>query len=239
GDIERTNLFKDAPPSVPLVINIDHHVTNTRFGHINWVEESASATGELIYYLIERLGLRITPDIATCLYTTLLTETGNFNYSNTSSKVLRIAADLVEAGADPWKIAMSLGENSPERLRLLGELLINIEKSRDGKIAWFTITNALFERTKTSAEDTENLINYPRSLVGVEVALLFREVSPDSYKVSLRSKGHVNVAEIATKFAGGGHKNAAGCLVKGRLDIVKDLVIGAIESVTSSGICKD
>lgn len=239
GDIERTNLFKDAPPSVPLVINIDHHLTNKKFGHINWVEESAAATGELIYYLIERLGLRITPDIAICLYTTLLTETGNFNYSNTSSKVLRIAADLVEAGADPWKIAVSLGENSPERLRLLGELLINIEKSRDGKIAWFTITNELFERTKTSAEDTENLVNYPRSLLGVEVALLFREVSPDSFKISLRSNGVVNVAEIATKFAGGGHKYAAGCLVKGRLDAVKDLVIGAVESVTSSGICKD
>lgn len=239
GDLERTSLFNDGPPSIPIVINIDHHLTNRKFGHINWVDEDAAATGELIYYLLDSLGLNITPDIAVCLYTTLLTETGNFSYSNTSSKVLQIAADLINKGADPWKIAGALGENSPERLRLLGELLIKMERSRDGKIAWFTITNELYESTKTSAEDTENLINYPRSLSGVEVALLFREVSPDSYKVSLRSKGSINVAEIASKFKGGGHRNAAGCLVKGQLNAVREMVIQEIELAVNPHHNKD
>jgi phosphoesterase RecJ-like protein len=188
----------------------------------------------MVYELIRAWGLPISREIALCLYTTLLTETGSFRYSNTKPATLRMAADLLECGVDPAQVSQALYDrNSPGRLKLLGELLSGMERHASGKIAWVTVTQAIFRATGTTAEDTDEMVNYPRSLKGVEVAVLFREVTPTQYKVSLRSQGRVNVANVAEQFGGGGHRNAAGCTVQGDLAGVKSRVIGLVAEATA------
>lgn len=245
GDLGRTGFCNGRRPPVKLLINIDHHMTNKNFGDINWIEEKACATAELIYDLICVLPVTMTPDIALCLYTSILSETGSFRYSNTTPRALRIAAELIEEGVDPWMVARKLYEcNSLARLRLLGELLLGIHKTPDGRVAWIVVTQELYRKTETSAEDTEDAVAYPRSLEGVEVALLFREIGQNSFKISLRSRGRVNVAEIAARFGGGGHAYAAGCTVSGSLEGVQKTVVDAVEegirhAISGSGLERD
>jgi len=234
GDLERTGLFTQAPPPVKAVVNIDHHMTNREFGTVNWIVPDATASGQMVYELIQAWGVPLSRDIAVCLYTTLLTETGCFRYSNTTPGTFRIAADLLECGVDSAKVARALYErSSPGRLQLLGEVLRGLGRHPNGKIAWVTVTQALFRATGTSPEDTEDMVNYPRSLNGVEVAVLFRELSSTQYKISLRSQGRVNVAAIAEGFGGGGHRNAAGCVAQGDLESVRARVLSAVEAATA------
>jgi phosphoesterase RecJ-like protein len=229
GDIERTGFFDGrTPPDFP-VINIDHHVTNKNFGTVNWVDPDAAATAELIHDLDRAMGIELTPEISICLYTAILSETGFFAYSNTSPKVLKIAADLIERGVDPWMVAQKVRENSIGRLHLLGGLLLRLEQTQDGKIAWISVTQEDFKKTGTTAEDTEEFVGYPRTLKGVEVAILFREVDPNTCKVSFRSRDRVDVAALAQQFGGGGHKKAAGCTVKGSLKEVQTRVVQAVK----------
>lgn len=230
GDLARTGLFDPLRMPARRVVNIDHHVSNQKFGHINWVRVDAASTGEMIYELIKALGRPITPEIALCLYTTLVTETGSFRYSNTTARTFEISAELVKLGIEPWKVAQQLFErNTRGQLQLLTELLKGMEFSKDGRTAWMVVSQDLFKMTGTSVEDIENFINYPRSVEGVEVALLFRQLPQDGYKVSLRSKGRVDVAKLAEQFGGGGHPNAAGCVVKGSLEQVKARVLSSVE----------
>ena len=234
GDLGRTGLFVDAPPQVGLVVNIDHHLTNRRFGGINWIVPDATASGQMVYELIRMWGVPISRDIALCLYVTLLTETGSFRYSNTKPQTLRVAADLLETGVDGAKVAQALYDrNSPGRLKLLADVLHGLGRHANGKIAWVTVTHHLFKATGTSPEDTEDMVNYPRSLKGVEVAVLFRELTPTQYKISLRSQGRVNVAAVAEQFGGGGHRNAAGCVVHGELASVQGRVVGELEKAVA------
>ncbi len=229
GDAERTGLFEFGRPPVASIINVDHHITNKRFGDINWVEERASATGEMIYDLLNDMQIPITPQIATALYTTLITETGSFHYSNTTPKVLRISADLIERGADSVKIARAVFETTTAgRLRLLSEVLGTLSLSQDGKLAWVHIPLEAFARSGTTPEDTENFVNYPRSIAGVEAAALFRQAGPASYKISFRGQGKVDVSQVALEFGGGGHKNAAGCSLEGTLAEVQGKVLGRL-----------
>ena len=228
GDLERTGLFETQPPPSPI-INIDHHVTNKQFGQINWVDPEATATGELIYELVGALGLELSSEVALCLYTAIVSETGFFAYSNTRPKTFRLAASLLERGVDPWAVAQRLRENTPERLKLLAELLQGLERSKDGRLAWLTVTQELLEKTQTGAEDTEEMISFPRSLREVEVAILFREVDPHTFKISLRSKNEVDVAKLAEQFGGGGHKKAAGCTMNGTLAEVKRRLLAAVQ----------
>ncbi len=217
-----------------IIANIDHHITNRQFGQVNWVDPNAAATAELIYDLIQTLRRPITPPVALCLYTALASETGFFAYSNTSPRVFRIAADLVEGGVDPWRVAQRLRENTPERLRLMGEVLAGMARSEDGRIAWVSVTQAMFARTGTTAEDTEDFVNLPRSLPGVEVAVLFREVDAATCKVSFRARHEVDVAAIASGFSGGGHKKAAGCTVKGDLAAAQRVVLAAVAAAVAA-----
>lgn len=208
------------------VVNIDHHPDNARYGTVNWVEVGASATGEMVYDLIEAVGLKITPEVATNLFTAIHTDTGSFRYANTTVKALRIAAELVARGADPAGVATQLYETRrPGSLTLLGRLLQQVEVSPDGLVAWLALPRASAPETFLQAED---LVNYPRSIGSVKVAVLFKEVAERQVKVSLRGKGEVAVNAIAARFGGGGHANAAGCTVEGALEEVTAKVLSAV-----------
>lgn len=230
GDLNRTGYFSGERPSVGTMINIDHHVTNHGFGNINWIESDASATGEMVFDLLKAMNISMTPEIATALYTAIMSETGSYHYSNTTSKVFRMAADLLEHGADAVEIARHLYESqSAGKLRLMGEVFSGLSLDSGGKIAWAVVTLPMMERTGTLPEDTESFVNYHRYIDGVEVAILFRQVSPQSYKVSFRSGGDLDVSRIAGRFGGGGHMYASGCLMDGELVAIQKQVLSIVE----------
>jgi phosphoesterase RecJ-like protein len=225
----RTGLFDGKYPASTL-INIDHHITNPREWGITWLEPAATATGEMIYRLVRELGVAVDRDIALCLYTSIFTDTGSFRYSNTTPESMRIAASLIELGADPWLVTENVYESfAYPRLLLLGRVLSAMERSSDGRAAWVVVTDELFKATGTTAADTDNFVNFVRSAKGVEVAVLFRQTASAQYKISMRSKGRVDLTGMAQTFGGGGHKNAAGGMIDGTLDQVKEKVIAEVE----------
>ena len=234
ADPPRTGLFNGNYPA-DTRINIDHHITNPAEWPMTWLDSSASATGEMVYDLIQRLGVPMDHEIALCLYTAIFTDTGSFRYSNTTPKSMRIAAELIEAGADPWLVTENVYESfAYRRIKLLGNVLADMERSEDGRIAWVVVTEELFRRFGASSEDTDNFINFVRSTKGVEVAILFRQTAAAQYKISLRSKGRVDLSGLAQSLGGGGHKNAAGSTVDGTLDAVKKRVIGAVNDAVEA-----
>jgi phosphoesterase RecJ-like protein len=238
SDPPRTGLFDDAIPADAL-INIDHHVTNPAVWPLTWLDPAASATGEMIYRLIRLMDAPIDRDIALCLYTAIFTDTGSFRYSNTSPDSMKIAAALLEAGADPWLVTENVYESfSYPRIKLLGSVLDSMERSADGRIAWVVVTDELYRRTGTSAEDTDNFVNFVRSVKGVEVAVLFRQTAEAQYKISLRSKGRVDLSDLAKSFGGGGHKNAAGGVLAGPLAEVRAKVISEVEKAIRAQLGK-
>jgi len=207
------------------VVNIDHHPDNGCYGDVNWIDVSASATGEMVYELLAALGCALTPAIATNLFTAIHTDTGSFRYSNVTERTFRIAAELVRAGAQPAHVSERLYERrTPGTLGWLGEALRRVEVSGDGKLAWLALpTGSLPDHFV----DSEELVNYPRSIASVRVACLLRE-RDGAVKVSLRGKGDVDVQQIAAGFGGGGHPNAAGCTVSGGLGDVARRVLAAV-----------
>ncbi len=225
---ERTEgLLEQARGAGALVVNIDHHHDNRRYGDLNWVDPAAAATGEMVYRLLGALGAPITPAIATALFTAIHMDTGSFRYSNVTPTTFAIAGALVAAGAEPAFIAGRLYEGrSAEGLRLLGETLASVQISSDGRVAWLALPAGTVPEAFVDAED---LVNYPRSVASVRVACLLRE-RDGAVKVSLRAKGDIDVSRIAATFGGGGHPNAAGCSVPGTLDAVTPKVMAAIEA---------
>jgi bifunctional oligoribonuclease and PAP phosphatase NrnA len=209
-----------------ILVNIDHHPHSERFGEIHYVDEGASATGALIYRLLHAGNVPISADIAFCIYTAVLSDTGSFRYSNADPEAFRIAAEMVQLGVIPWQVATGLYENQgEERLRLLAQVLATLEVSPCRRLAAVSVTAAMLAETGTSAEHTDGFINYPRSIRGVEVAILFRQVEKKSYKVGFRSKGLVDVGALARELGGGGHHNAAGVLINGDLQQVRASVM--------------
>ncbi len=230
GGLDRTGLHLPEQGGGKMVI-VDHHLSSegTRHGG-HWIDAGASATGEMIYALIRELAVPLDKTIAVNLYASITTDTGTFRYSNTTPHILRVAADLIEQGADPWDNALRLYESHPEgRIRLLTAALGTLERGLGGRVAWVTLTSRMFAETGTAAGDTEGIVNYPRSIEGVEVALLFRQVGEKEWKLSFRSKGRVNVASLAETFGGGGHHNAAGCQVSGTLEEVTQRVLDELK----------
>jgi phosphoesterase RecJ-like protein len=200
-----------------FLINIDHHASSRPFANINWIDPTAVATAELIFRLAQAAQVKITPEIATCLYTAVLTDTGAFCYAPTNACTFELAKFLVEHGADPGKIAQSVYFSSPmSKMCLLGAALSRLE--RDGAITWMSVTRQDMERFGALDEDCEGLVNYALGISGVEVAIFFREVAQERIRVSIRSKGAVNVAEIAQKFGGGGHECAGGFSTEGPVE---------------------
>jgi phosphoesterase RecJ-like protein len=209
------------------IVNIDHHASGHNWGHVNWLDRSAVSVGELVYRLIKAAGAKVTPQMATCIYTTLLTDTGGFCYGALRSATFALAQELVEAGANPISIAQDVYFSTPtSKLHLLGKALSNL-KSEDG-VAWLWVTHKDIERTMATEEDCEGIANYALSVADVEAAAFFRELSEGRVRVSLRSKGKVNVAEIAERMGGGGHENASGCSVDGPLERAQDEVLAAL-----------
>lgn len=200
-------------------INIDHHLTNEYFADISLIDKNACSTGYLIYHVIKALPVEIDKEIADNIYTTIIVDTGSFRYSNATKEAFNAAGELVSLGVSPWDISNRVYENQPlGRVKLLSRVLETLKVSNSGKVASLVVTKEMMDSTGTSHAETDGFVNYARSVEGVEVAFLVREINENEYKISYRSKGLVNVASAARLFGGGGHRNAAGCLIKGSLD---------------------
>jgi bifunctional oligoribonuclease and PAP phosphatase NrnA len=220
----------DRPGLVDLekqfVVNIDHHSTTELFGTINWIDSTASAVGEMIYNLCKATGVRVTKEIAECVYTALLTDTGSFHYSNTTERTFKIASELVRTGVKPAKTAEAIfGSYQWPKIELLSQVLATAKRDDSGRVAWMWQTLAMQEQTLASDEDSDGFVNYPLAVGEVSATALFKECAPGVYRTSLRSKGDVNVAKIAEQFGGGGHRNAAGCTLTGACEEIEKRVV--------------
>ncbi|HVN25720.1 MAG TPA: bifunctional oligoribonuclease/PAP phosphatase NrnA [Syntrophorhabdales bacterium] len=210
------------------IINIDHHDTNEAFGYLNIIDERASSTAEIIYAIIKALDVKIDHDIAMNIYTAILTDTGSFRYNSTNSKAFLICEEMTHLGVLPSYVAEKVYESHPkERFLLLCAALTTLETYRDNRIAFVQITDDMFRKTGGSREHTEGFVEFLKEMRGVEVALVARQIGTDRYKISMRSKGKIDVASAARHFGGGGHKNAAGCVLEGSIDQVKKLLVEA------------
>jgi bifunctional oligoribonuclease and PAP phosphatase NrnA len=209
------------------LINIDHHATARPFANVNWIDPNACATAEMIFRLAREAGVKISPEIATCLYTAVLTDTGSFCFHGTSEQTFALAQELVRSGADPVRIARDVYFSTHiSKMRLLGAALTNLH--RDGSLAWMHVDRAAMEDCQANEEDCEGLVNYALAIQGIEVALFFREQSDGRFRVSLRSKGQVNVALVAEALGGGGHSCASGCGVEGPLSAAVEKLIAQL-----------
>jgi len=207
-----------------FLISIDHHLSGRPFAHVNWIDPQAVATAEMVFRLTKEAGIRISPEIATCLYTALLTDTGSFMFEGTNADTFTLARELAQAGADPARCARNVYfAHSTAKMRLLGAALSNLH--REGHLAWIWVTREQMEHAGAKEEDCEGLVNYSLSIQDVEVAVFFRELPDGRFRVSLRSKGQLNVAAVAERFGGGGHKCASGCSLDGPLSIAVARVI--------------
>jgi phosphoesterase RecJ-like protein len=209
------------------IVNIDHHATGSEWAQLNWIDREAVSVGELVYRLVMASGSALTPDMATCLYTTLLTDTGGFIYGAMRASTFGLAKELVEAGADPIRVARNIYFSTPaSKLMLLGAALNNFHL--EGRLAWLWITQKDMVRTCAAEEDCEGIVNYALSVAGIEAAVFLRELPERQIRVSLRSKGRIDVAAIAEKLGGGGHENASGCTLEGPLVRALDQILAIL-----------
>jgi phosphoesterase RecJ-like protein len=226
SDVERPGL---AGLDKQLVVNIDHHATTSLFGQINWIDATASACGEMIYNLCKAIGVRPTCEIAECVYTALLTDTGSFHYSNTSERTFKVASELVRAGVKPAKISQAVFSNYPwSKLNLLSRVLSTAQQDPSGRVASMHQTMEMQAESNASEEDSDGFVNYPMSCGDIEAVAFLKETAPGVYRTSLRSKGEVNVARVAERFGGGGHRNAAGCTITGDLREAEQVLTGML-----------
>jgi len=231
GDRRRLGKEFNKLEKIGRLINIDHHVSNTEFGDINLIDPLSSSACEMTYDLLREIPVKISPAVAENLYTGILTDTGSFHYSNTTAKTFAVAGACVLAGVDPWRVAERVYEAQPlARLRLLPLVLETLEIEEDGRVSSVVITQKMLAQAGATPALTEDFINFPRSVKGTEVALLFRELNSKKYRVSLRSRGNVDVSRISQFFQGGGHPNAAGCTVDGSLGEVKAKLLAQVRA---------
>jgi len=231
GSLERLGERFAAFKGYQALLNVDHHASNDRYGQINYVLPDAASTGEVVWKILSGLNCKLNANIATNIFCTLVADTGSFRYSNTQAGTLRLAADMVEAGASPSFISQNLFESQPLVIfELLSRLLKRIKLSSDGRYSWSVIYQKDLKETGTHYEMTEEFINYPRAVRGVEVAALYKELTGNQYKVSLRSKSMVDVSAICQHYGGGGHKKAAACVVRGKFEEVWQKLSSDIQS---------
>jgi phosphoesterase RecJ-like protein len=210
-----------------VIVNIDHHITNAGFGHLNIIDSSAAATGEIILHLVKELQLPLNYQIALDLYTAIATDTGFFRYANTSGATLESCSYLVNTfQIEPAKVAEQVHEQkSYNSIRLLGEVLSTLTLGLDGKVAWAKLDQQMLTKYPVENEETESYVNYARSIEGVEIGILFKELRPNEIKLSWRSTSAVDVSKLATYFGGGGHARAAGCNLTGTMPEVVNQVL--------------
>jgi phosphoesterase RecJ-like protein len=208
------------------ILNIDHHQGNQAYGEINYIDPEAPAVGEMIWQMFHESNIKPTPAAATNMYLALSTDTGDFRYSNATGRAFRAAAEMVEAGASPVQTAEWVhGQRSEASVRLVGEALKTLTLHCGGGLATMSIDTQAYERANASPADTDQVIDLPRSIAGVRAVAFFKQWEPGIVRVSLRSKGTVDVCRVAARFGGGGHKNASGCTIHGELSTaVQDLV---------------
>jgi phosphoesterase RecJ-like protein len=234
GSPERTGRIGPELQKCPVMVNIDHHRTNGGRDGLVLVDPDAAATGLLIHRVLTAMGVDIDLDVAVNIYVSILTDTGSFHYGNSSPEAFLVAGEMVRRGVDPWAVAEQVYETqSAMRLRLLGRVLDSLEISAGGKVASITTMKTDLAEFQSGKDALEGFINYPRSIVGTEVAVSFREEDGGVFRVSFRAKGRVDVSAVATRFGGGGHRNAAGCTVPGTLPEVKRKIFESLEAALS------
>lgn len=215
-----------------FLINIDHHHSNYLYAHLNWVDSQAAAVGEMVFFLAQALNIKLTPEMASHLYCAIVSDTGNFQFSNTRARTFLVCHHLVEAGADPAKISEFLFSNySPEKIKLLGLVLSTLRMNSSGRVAIITMFRSFLERLGLNEVDTEDITTLARSIRGVELVLFFKEIDSQTFRISLRSKGEVNAAAIAERFGGGGHVHAAGFTAYGSYETLIQEIPQKIEKL--------
>lgn len=232
SDLKRTGEVYKLNLGHQPILNIDHHISNERFGDINWVESDSSSCCEMIYKLYKRLGLGLERNAAISLYVGMLTDTGSFHYSNTTSFTHKVASELLKYNLDARKIYHYVYENIPfVDMQLLGKILSAIKRGLSGKIAWFQVKRNMLKNKKLSFDLAEYLLSFARAIKDVEVAVLFKENLGvrDEIRVNFRSQGKVDVNKIAKVFGGGGHRTASGATIKGKIDSVRKKVLTKIK----------
>jgi phosphoesterase RecJ-like protein len=240
GDLGRVGQAASLVKQIPVIVNIDHHITNTYFGHLQLIDTSACATAEIVYRLIKQMGLSFGKAVATSIYTGILADTGSFRFSNTNREAFAICQEMVDIGVDPHNIAQHVyGTYSLSRIKLLNLALDSIELSENGKLSIMTLTQKMFDETNTKPEDVDGLINYAQRIEDVEVAALIQEHpngnensrTTNRFHVSLRSDGAFDVAAIAAMFGGGGHSSAAGFSIEETLSNVKSRIFSLADKI--------
>jgi len=230
SNVKRMGKTYEIFKNIKTIINIDHHTSNENFGDLNYVDNTVSSVGEIIYELIKSINIDLLDeDISTCLFAAIMTDTGSFRYSNVSSKTFKIASDLTSFGIKPHLIAANIyNRNTYPGLKLLGEALSTLEANNSNYVSWLTITRKMLNNTKANDEEIEGIIDVATTLDNTEVSILFRETKDNKIKISFRSKGNFDVNKFAGKFNGGGHPNAAGCLCTGKMYKIKEKILSEL-----------
>jgi len=229
SDLSRIGQGAEQIAGIGTLVNIDHHLSNSMFCEISYVDPRASSAGELLYRLISRMGVPANREIATNLYTALLTDTGGFHYGSTGKETLLAAGNLVGWGADPQEISENVYENNPlAKVRLLAKALETLTFDLEGRVGSMVVWQSALQSVGALPEHTEGFVDLPRSIQGVEISVLFSEQKEGRFKVSFRSKGKVDVARVAGAFGGGGHRNASACRIQGDFDTVRHRILEEI-----------
>jgi phosphoesterase RecJ-like protein len=236
--LKRTGRVNGLITDDKTIINIDHHISNEKFGDARWVNPKASSAGEMVYTLFKHFKIKPSKESALAMYIAIITDTGSFNYDNTTSDTHAITGELMSYGIKPASVSEDVHERrSITDIMFLGLVLSTIRVNKTGEVAYLEITKKMLKTTGADLAKSEGFVNYARSINGVKVAVIFKEdfKKPGIINVSFRSKGDVDVNKIASAFGGGGHVKASGCVVAGTLPEVKKKVLGKIEEELVSG----
>ncbi len=235
--LKRAGTAADFLTNGMLIVNIDHHQDSAEYGTVNWIDTKASSVGEMAYEYFQAVGFEIDADVATCLYTAILTDTGRFRFASTSSRTMTIAGELIAHGADPRVICDYVYfDMQPSTMILTGKVLNTVEYHHDGRVCILTLTAAMLTESGASESDSDGLVDFTLFTKGVTTGALLKEIDQNTTKVSLRSCNGVNVAEIASRFGGGGHFNAAGCRVPLPLKEAKEEILKLLREANGQSI---
>jgi len=227
GDLARTGV---SGLGAFFVVNIDHHPGNTGYGQLQWFEPTAAACGEMVFDLVTALGVPLSREMATHIYLAILTDTGSFHFSSISPRTFEICKETLEAGVDPVLVARNVFDsNSMGRLKIFGAVLSAMQIAPSGRVSVLYFDDPMARAAGGTYDDTDGLINLPLTVKEIQSVVFFKHVAGDEYRVSMRSKGNVDIGAVAKEFGGGGHKNAAGCTATGTLDALQALFVGKIE----------